>query len=550
VSRAGATEAHLIGGGTPAGPLEAAAVGGKAANLTRLHRLGLAVPPALALTTELAVEYFDRGALPDGFRTRLAESIRDLETAARLTLGGDGPLIVSVRSSPPSSMPGMLGTVLNVGMSEEAVGALIRRTGNPWLAWDAYRRFVRSFGEAVCGCAAGPFEALADAHLASAGVTTIQDLDPIALRELARASAALVPAIAPAHTLLPADPLAQIEAAVQAVLRSWTSPWAREYRRMNGLDDGTGTGVLIQAMVFGNSGPRSGSGVGFTRNPADGAPEMYVDFVFNAQGEDVVSGRLPVAARNRLPAALPDVWARLYAARPILEREFQDMQDIEFTVEDGRLFFLQARPGKRTPWAALRIATDLVREGIIGEAVAIERLAPYDLQAIARVVVRAGPGDRPIGRATPASVGVASGAVVFDAARAQALGAARPVILVRSDLATGDIAGLAAAAGVLTRFGGRTSHAAVVARQLGKVCLVGCAELRVDAAARTCTLGDARLREGDAITLDGETGLIYAGSMPIATERPDDDLALVARWRARDASPEIRQERVEGSPIR
>lgn len=519
---------YLIGGRQPDEDLTPAIVGGKAANLARLHRLGLNVPPAVALPTALCREFMEGGTLPDDFAARLAGSIRALEHATGATLAGRRPLLVSVRSSPPTSMPGMLGTILNVGLTETGVGALIRRTGNPGLAWDVYRRFVRSYAEADHGGASLLFDRATAEHLAAAGVDTLQDLDPLSLRQLARTYVQLLPTIT--GKPLPADPLVQITAAVQAVLRSWRSPRACEYRRLNGLDERTGTGVLIQAMVFGNSGPRSGSGVGFTRNPATGERSLYVDFAFNTQGEDVVSGRLPVTDSHLLPLALPHVWAQLQAAQPALEREFGDMQDFEFTVDDGELYFLQTRSGKRTPWAALRIATDLVNEGLLDRAVALERLAACDLTAIARVVVRPGPDDAPIARATAASMGAAAGSVVFDPQRARALAAGHPVILVRAELSTDDVAGLAAASGVLTTYGGRTSHAAVVARQLGKVCLVGCAELRVDEIRRECSLGGRRLREGDVITLDGTTGLVYDGRVPVVTERPERELAEVAGW--------------------
>ena len=525
-----ASRMYLIGGRPPAPDLPPDVVGGKAAQLVRLDRLGLKVPPALALTTALSRDYMKRGALPDGFRNLLAGAIRQLEEATGSTLGGHRPLFVSVRSSPPVSMPGMLNTVLNVGSTEESIRALLRHTGNPWLAWDVYRRFIRSLAASLSRDSLAALDRLAAEHTGRAGVETIQDFDPIALRDLARASAAAL-ATTTGHPI-PSDPLAQIIPAVEAVLQSWNSPSAREYRRLNRVDEGTGTGVLIQAMVFGNSSYRSGSGVGFTRNPATGDREMYVDFLFNAQGEDVVAGRLPVIAADLLPSALPEVWAELRAAQTALEREFHDMQDFEFTVNEGQLFFLQTRRGKRTPWAALRIAADLVHEGILEPAAALEQLEPLDLDAIAHVVAKPGPEDVPLARATPASVGVASGTIVLDAKRAQRCTPHQSVILVRPDLTTDDVGGLAAAAGVLTRFGGRTSHAAVVARQLGKVCLVGCADLRVDEAARVCSIGTTLLREGDEITLDGESGFVYGGRVPIVTERPEEDLALVGRWRA------------------
>jgi pyruvate, orthophosphate dikinase len=522
-----ASRMYVIGGSRQASDLAPDLVGGKAAHLVRLARLGLSVPPAIALTTALCQQYLRRGSLSDGFRARLRGALRQLEETTGATLGGRPPLLVSVRSSPPTSMPGMLETVLNVGLNEAGVRGLIRETGNPWLAWDAYRRLVRSFAGGRDGHLA-PLDRIAAKHLLAAGVDILQDLDPIAMRDLARDSAAALAALN--NRPVAQDALEQIASAVEAVFRSWTSPWARAYRRMNGLDEGTGTGVVIQAMVFGNSGSRSGSGVGFTRNPATGDRDLYVDFVFNAQGEDVVSGRLPVVDSGRLPTALPRVWEQLRSAQAALEREFRDMQDFEFTVDEGQLFFLQTRPGKRTPWAALRIAADLVREGLLDPDTALERLASHDLATIARVVVKPRAGDVPLARGTPASIGVACGPIVFDADDASQ--SADPAgILVRSDIATDDIAGLAAAVGVLTTFGGRTSHAAVVARQLGKVCLVGCAALRVNEAAKTCQIGDTSFRDGDVITLDGETGLIYAGEVPFVTERPDAEIALVDSWR-------------------
>ena len=540
---------YVIGGRQPAAELSPALVGGKASHLVRLARLGLAVPPAIALPTALCRAYLEHGALPETFRTRLAADLRQLEEATESTLGGRRPLLVSVRSSPPTSMPGMLETILNVGIDEAAVRGLIRHTGNPWLAWDAYRRFIRSCAGSLDGGVAAALDRMAAEQLLRAEVDSLQDLDPLAMRDLARRSAAA--ATEQIRRPLPRDPVGQIVWAVEAVFRSWTSPWAREYRRLNSVDEESGTGVLIQAMVFGNNGARSGSGVGFTRNPATGDRELYVDFAFNAQGDDIVSGRQAVGDSSRLSTALPEVWRQLRSAQRALEREYRDMQDFEFTVDNGRLFFLQTRTGKRTPWAALKIATALVREGLLDEATAVDRLAPYDLEAIARVAVQPRAGDRPLARATPASVGAASGSIVFDAERARQ-STDRPVILVRAELTTDDVAGLAVAAGVLTTFGGRTSHAAVVARQLGKVCLVGCQALRVDEAARACWIGDTRLHEGDPITLDGESGVVYAGTVAVVTERPEAELALVDEWRtggARAAADDAVAAFPAGTPV-
>ena len=523
------SDAHFIGTRQSDDGLTASLVGNKAANLARLDKLGLRVPPALALPTALCREFLGRGTLPVDFRARLAGSLRQLEDATGLLLGDRRPLLLSVRSSPVISMPGMLDTVLNVGLTEQSVQALIRHTGNPWLAWDSYRRMLLSFANVVYQLDPRPFAELTRTHLARATAETVQELDPLALRDLARDTADRLQRT----TGLPLarDPVAQLVSAVEAVLRSWNAPRAREYRRMNHIADDVGTGVLVQAMVFGNAGARSGSGVGFTRNPATGDNQLYVDFVFNAQGEDVVSGRYPVTDAPLLGALLPEVYAELLAVRPVLERAFGDMQDFEFTVDAGQLFYLQTRAGKRTPWAAVRIAADLVRDGVVGPQQVLERLAGYDLDAIVRTSVQPRASDAPLAHAISAGIGVATGGLVFDAGRACELAARAPVVLARADLTTDDIAGLQAAAGIITTFGGRTSHAAVVARHLGKPCLVGCSELRVEAQARACSIGDRRRHEGDVVTIDADGGHLYDGEVPVVTERPTDALAVIDRLR-------------------
>jgi pyruvate, orthophosphate dikinase len=524
------SDLHFIGGRQSDAALTAALVGNKAANLARLDALGLRVPPAVALDTSVCQAFMAAGALSDDLVTRLAAAIRQIEQATGLTLGGRQPLLLSVRSSPPASMPGMLETVLNVGLAEQTVPGLIRRTGNPWLAWDAYRRAVRSIGEVVHGLEPGLFDAAEARRLAADGARSIDELDPLSLRDLAREQADLLRLHV--RERLPQEPLRQVVAAVEAVLRSWTAPKAGAYRRVNGIADDTGTGVVIQAMVFGNAGPRSGSGVGFTRNPATGEDELYMDFVFNAQGEDVVAGRNTVGDSALLPQVLPQVCAELQTARRLLESEFRDMQDFEFTVDEGQLFFLQTRDAKRTPWAALQVAVDLVRGGVIDVPTALVRLAGYDLPSITRTSVPAGASATCLAKGTGAAPGVVSGTPVVSAGRAQQLGPTAPVIMVRPEVTTDDFPGLSVAAGMLTAVGGRTSHAAVVARQLSKPCIVGCAPLRVDEVAHACTIGDRTFHEGDVITIDGDTGCVYAGVVPMVIERPDALLAVVEGWQA------------------
>jgi pyruvate,orthophosphate dikinase len=506
-------------------------VGAKAAHLSRLARLGLRVPPAFVLGTDVCRETQRTGGrLHDSVRALVRDAIGRLEQISRRQFGGQRPLLVAVRSSPTVSMPGMLETVLNVGMTSDVVRGLLKTTGNPSFAWDTWRRFAEAFAEVVLECPAAPFARLRDQTLESAGVESLDEIDPLTMRDLAHATAHMVEGLSGSD--LPSDPFAQLEATIEAVFRSWVSPRAIEYRRMSGVDDSIGTAVIVQAMVFGNSGPASGSGVGFTRNPSTGADEMYLDFLFNAQGEDVVSGREQVSEAVPLAAALPAVYKELLRAKTALEAEFHDMQDFEFTVQEGELYFLQSRPGKRTPWAALHIAIDLVRSGLIDCAEGVRRLAGYDLDKIQRQRVAPALGTQAVALAVPAGIGLASGAIAFDRARAQTLASTQPVILVRPDLTTDDVAGLAVAEGILTTRGGRTSHAAVVARHLGKVCLAGCLSLQIDEARRRCSFGNRVFNEGDVITLDGESGSVFSGVVPATIERPDAALEEVRRWRS------------------
>jgi len=526
---------YFIDGGAAAPLVGADAIGSKAAQLSVMSRLGLPVPPAFVMPTRFcapinAGDEKALAALKDGLRQGIAQ----LEAATGRHFGDRRrPLLVSVRSGAAKSMPGMLETILNVGLNPDSLRGLIRLTGNPRLAWDSCRRFIQGYAEVVLELPAAPFEAALAEMLRSEDVVTEAELDAEALERLSQSYRELVHRSAKAR--LPDDPVEQLLAAALAVFRSWESPRAREYRRLNALEGLSGTAVTVQAMVFGNAGSRSGAGVAFSRNPATGAPGLYVDFVLDAQGEDVVSGRRSPGDAALLTARLPRIIGDLGAGARRLERECGDLQDIEFTVEEGQLYFLQTRSAKRTPRAALQCAIDLVREGIIDSATGLARIGDIDLgkAGTARFLDR-GPT---VARAVSASPGMASGRVVFDSRRAKELAAeGSPVILIRRDISTEDIAGLAVAEGILTAIGARTAHAAVVARQLGKVCLVACSALEVADGAPQCRLGGQELREGDWLSLDGETGEISLGQSRIASDPPEAAIAEIARWRQATAA--------------
>ena len=512
--------------------------GAKAAELSRMTRLGLRVPPAFVLPTSLCgpINAGDSAA-SDALRQGLRDGIAALEAATGRRFGDDrAPLLVSVRSGAAISMPGMLSTVLNVGLNEGAVHGLIGLTGNPRLAWDSYFRFIRMYADVVGGAPAENFSPAMEAMVRSEAVRDESDLDPEALERLAHE---LLPVAERASVAIPADPFAQLECAARAVYLSWEGERAKEYRRLNDIDGLAGTAVTVQAMVFGNAGGKSGAGVAFSRNPATGAKELYVDFLFDAQGEDVVSGRRMPGDAGLLGARLPGVARELGDAATRLERELLDVQDIEFTVEDGRLWFLQTRPAKRTARAALRILVDLVREDIIDRDTALQRVRAIDLAAAN--LTRFADSASPIATAVSAAPGVACGRIALDAAHAMNMAQrGEPVILVRREPTTNDIAGMSVAQGLLTMVGARTAHAAVVARQMGKVCLVGCRELAIEDGC--AFIAGQRLGAGDWISIDGDKGEVTLGRREIVTELPKEQLSEIAAWsRQSGSSPDLRQ---------
>lgn len=530
------TAFYRIGAGASTDGLTADTAGAKAAELARMARLGLTVPPAFVLPTALCAPA-NRGEGEAEIAAALREGMAWLEGVTGKRFGDDrNPLLVSVRSGAARSMPGMMSTILDVGLNAQSVRGLILQSGNPRLAWDCYRRFLQMFCEVLDEAAPQPFESSLADLIRSEEVAGESELDSEALERLAVAFRTQ------ARRPVPDDPCEQLLAATLAVYRSWESPRAREYRRLNHLETLAGTAVTVQAMVFGNAAGPSGAGVAFSRDPATGEKSAYVDFLSDAQGEDVVAGRRRTGDADSLERRLPDVARQLRDGLARLERDARDMQDVEFTVENGTLFFLQTRTAKRTPRAALRILVDMVAEGLIDRRTALARAEAIDPDAAAETCFT--DAAAAIATATVASPGVASGRIAFSSDAATTLSAdGSPVILVRQDTATEDVAGFAAAAGILTARGGRTAHAAVVARQLGKVCLVGCAALEIDVTASRGRIAGRDIAQGDWLSLDGETGAISLGRRPVRRARPEAELALIAQWRAEEnaAPPQSRK---------
>ena len=486
-----------------------------------------AVPEAAVLTTEVC-RAASAGDLDDAhLRTLTTAATNALDARAGLQLGNARrPLVVSVRSGAPASMPGMLETVLNVGLCEQTVEGFLALTGNPRLAWDSYRRLVESFAHVVADCPLEPFERATASRLRDAGLSSPRDLDAVALAELVGEHLERYRALTGEG--FPQDPLEQLERAVRGVLASWQAPKARDYRRLHDLPETPGTAVIIQRMVFGNAGGLSGSGVGFTRDPATGERRPYIEFMLDAQGEDVVGGRH--APADELGAVAPGLDRRLRDVCAALEGEFGDAQEFEFTVQDGELYLLQCRRAARTPWAALRIAVDQVDEGLVSSEEARRRLAGLDLQRIRRTRLRDEAAEA-ICEGQPVSTGVATGPIALDVAAAQRIAdEGRAPLLVRHDTSTEDLAGVVVSAGLLTVSGGRTSHAAVIARELDKPCVVGAGDVEIDLDHRRVLIAGREFAEGDEMSIDGDSGRVFAGSVQVEEEAPTSELAIVSGW--------------------
>jgi pyruvate,orthophosphate dikinase len=508
-------------------------LGGKGANLAEMtHVLGSArVPGGFTITTEACVEYMKTdGRFPEGLDEEMAQAVTRLERDAGQQFGGGSdPLLLSVRSGAPVSMPGMLDTVLNLGLNADSVEALSEASGNPRFAWDSFRRLVQMYSDVVRGVPAESFEdELAKAREATGSVVDA-DLEPDALRELTERFLALFTE----HTgePFPEDPREQLRGAVEAVFRSWNNDRAIAYRRLEGIPDELGTAVTVQRMVFGNRGSDSGSGVAFTRDPTTGAPAPEGDFLLNAQGEDVVAGVRNTEDLADLARRMPEAHAELIDALKRLERHYRDMQDVEYTIEQGRLYILQTRNAKRPAQAAVRFASDAVCEGLLGREEALATVEPGSLDALLHPTFDPEQTYTELTRAVPASPGGAKGAIVFTAEEAeQRAEAGDDVILVREFTSADDVGGFHAAKGVLTSRGGKSSHAAIVARGMGRPCVCGASDLEIDLDAGVVRVGGIELHAGDTIAIDGSTGVVTADDVRLIEPKVGEDFAAVLRW--------------------
>ena len=520
-----------------------ALLGGKGANLAEMCRMGLPVPPGFTLTTDVSTHFTTHdGQYPDGLKEEVEAALSQLSENMNLRLGdAERPLLVSVRSGARASMPGMMDTVLNLGMNDVTVEGLSKRTGDARFVWDSYRRFQQMYGDVVMGVSHDFFEEIIDDYKFENALSLDADLDTDDWRDICARFAVMIEEEAGAP--FPQDPYEQLWGAIGAVCESWNNARARTYRQLHDIPDAWGTAVTVQAMVFGNLGDTSATGVAFTRNPSTGAREVYGEYLLNAQGEDVVAGiRTPhfIAKQARLDAGmqdlsleevLPDVYGELQRIFETLETHFKDMQDVEFTVQNGRLFILQTRSAKRTVKAALQVAVDLVAEDVIDRETAISRIDPEALEQLLLPTLDPAARVKVLAKGLPASPGAASGAIVFTPDEAEARAAnGEKVILVRMETSPEDIHGMYAAAAILTSRGGMTSHAAVVARGLGRPCVSGAGEVQIDFDNQVARIGKTELKTGDVITVDGTSGNVMRGEVPTLEPELTGAFATLMGW--------------------
>lgn len=505
-------------------------LGGKGAGLAEMTNAGIPVPPGFTITTEMCNYFYQHGEkLPDDFDQQLDEYLKRLEEVTGKKFGSpENPLLVSVRSGAKISMPGMMDTILNLGLNDEVVKGLAKISGDERFAYDAYRRFIQMFGNVVMGVDKNKFEKYLEEKKEEKGVKYDSELTADDLKDLVEKFKQVYKEETGED--FPQDPMVQLKMAINAVFKSWNNPRAITYRKLNKIPDDLGTAVNIVTMVFGNMGNDSGTGVGFTRNPSTGEKEFYGEYLTNAQGEDVVAGIRTPKPISELEKEMPEVYKQLREITQRLEKHYRDVQDFEFTIEKGKLYMLQTRAGKRTPLAAVKIAVDMVAEGLITKEEAIMRVEPSQIDQLLHPIIDPKVKVEPIAKGLPASPGAASGKVVFTADEAEERAKEEPVVLVRVETSPDDIHGMNAAEGILTSRGGMTSHAAVVARGMGKPCVAGCGALQVDEEKKIIKVGDKEIKEGDWITIDGGTGNVMLGKIPTVEAGITGEFKKLMEW--------------------
>ena len=508
-------------------------LGGKGANLAEMTRIGLPVPQGFTISTEACTKYYEDGrTINDEIKAQIMDYVEKMELITGKKFGDlENPLLVSVRSGARASMPGMMDTILNLGLNEQVVEVMAAKSGNPRWAWDCYRRFIQMYSDVVMEVGKKYFEVLIDQMKERKGVTQDVELTAEDLKELAGQFKAEYKAKLGVD--FPDDPKEQLMGAIKAVFRSWDNPRANVYRRENDIPYSWGTAVNVQSMAFGNMGDDCGTGVAFTRNPATGEKKLFGEFLTNAQGEDVVAGVRTPMPISEMAEKFPEAFAQFTQVCKILENHYHDMQDMEFTVEAGKLYMLQTRNGKRTAPAALKIACDLVDEGMIDEKQAVAMIEPRTLDTLLhpQFDAKALKAAKPVGRALAASPGAACGKIVFTAEDAKAWAErGEKVVLVRLETSPEDIEGMMSAQGILTVRGGMTSHAAVVARGMGRCCVSGCTEIAMDEENRKFTLAGKTYHEGDWLSLDGSTGCIYDGQIPTVDAEIAGEFGRIMAW--------------------
>ncbi len=506
-------------------------LGGKGANLAEMTNIGIPVPPGFTITTEACKEFYVQGEeFPEGMEEQVKAALKELEKTTGKMLGDvDNPLLLSIRSGAPISMPGMMDTVLNLGLNDQTVEGMAAKTGNRRFAYDCYRRLLNMFGDVVMGIEHHKFESILSYHKNKKNVSNDQDLDASDWEDIVKEYKILIEK--ETKKSFPQDPMEQLFMSVFAVFNSWDSDRAKVYRRVNKIPDDLGTAVNIQTMVFGNTGNDSGSGVAFTRDPATGENVLFGEYLINAQGEDVVAGIRTPHPISSLKDEMPEIYKQFADICQLLERHYHNMQEVEYTVEQGKLYMLQTRSGKRTAQAAIKIAVDMVKEGLSSKEEALVSINPAQLDQILHRRINPDAKLDVIAVGLPASPGAASGQVVFCADEAEKLGeAGHKVILVRTETTPDDIHGIVAANGVLTSRGGMTSHAAVVARGMGKPCVCGCESLNIQYDKGMLTVGNCVVREGDHLSIDGATGKVILGEVPMVDPVLSNEFLELLQW--------------------